>query len=167
MQYSDIQGENIKMLRITALALCIAQTAANNFPCPTSGDHYIGFAVACGPECAQDKDTPRVEYLPQDPTPVPGTKAKTPRGVTSACFFSHQDSKAPVNVTITPDKPITIQDHELWDEIKGNITMPKVSCLYAVDTQHAISTVLPPGYACTLTNIPYCNPLYNIDFTFR
>ena len=67
---------------------------------------------------------------------------------------------------MSPNKPIDM-DPALWEDVKGNITAPEISCLYTVDSKHAISSVLPPGYSCTLTNIPYCNPIYGVDFTFR
>jgi hypothetical protein len=53
------------------------------------------------------------------------------------------------------------------EEIRANLTTLPRSCIYQIDQKAQLSTVLPPGYSCSLTTLPFCAPQIMIDFTFR
>jgi hypothetical protein len=130
------------------------------FPCPTQGTDYIGISAACGGACAAGKEDIMVTY-----TPVRNDGATTPPpGVTSACFYTPEFNAGSLNVTIQPATPLPHTKEVA--RAMSKIEMPRATCIpTSIKPVHgAVSTILPRGYSCTITNIPWCSPQIDLDF---
>jgi pimeloyl-ACP methyl ester carboxylesterase len=134
------------------------------FPCPMQGKYYIGIRVDCGSDCAKGVVTKGIglQYTPviDDATTI--TKHPPP-GVISACFYAPESNAATMKVTIQPSAA-AVSSKAVSGALPKKIKLPRVECATKVVKQGVISTVLPPGYSCTLTDIPWCSPGVDMDF---
>jgi hypothetical protein len=133
-----------------------------SFPCPMEGADYIGISAACGDACITGKEDIVVTYTPVR-TDADGATTPPP-GVTSACFYAPESNAATLNVTIQPATPLP-HTKEVT-EAMSKIEMPRATCIpTGITPVHgAVSTILPRGYSCTVTNIPWCSPQIDLDF---
>jgi hypothetical protein len=123
------------------------------------GTDYIGINAACDAGCATGKEGIAITYTPAS-TVADGSTP--PAGVTSACFYAPESNAATLNVTIQPATPLPHTKE--MTEAMSKIEMPRAECVSGHGPHGVMSTVLPRGYSCTITNIPWCTPAIDMDF---
>jgi hypothetical protein len=141
-----------------------------SFPCPMQGEHYIGIVVDCGAACAAGTEQMSITYTPSEAGRSASLRgglglselSHTPSMVTSACFYAPEGNAATMNVTILP-----IPSSSAVDEAAiAKMVMPAVECATTKLPGGIVTTDLPRGYSCTLTNIPWCSAIIDLDFMF-
>jgi hypothetical protein len=120
----------------------------------------MGVDISCGADCADGSAGMTIEYSPkfESATRLPST----PAAVTSMCFYGNDANKASINATVGV-ATATLSLSQV--QALANMTMPKVECVYDKRASGAAyETTIPPGYACTMTELPWCSPMIDLDF---
>jgi hypothetical protein len=96
------------------------------------------------------------------PSVTSGGGSYPPPGVTSACFYGSPENKAIINVTIARSNSRSASA----TKPAANMPVSLAQCIYEERGEGTIDTSVPPGYTCSLTQIPWCSPQIDIDFEF-
>jgi hypothetical protein len=124
--------------------------------CPTEGTGYVAIRMECGADCAAGTKDMTTNY-------VPNVGALPPSQVTSACFFAPETNAATMKVTVQRVPSAAVLRSKAAKALPRTKS-PQVECVTSKGAQGTVATILPRGYSCTLTDIPWCSPQIDLDF---